>query len=247
MINMKRIAVIIMIISTLLLFAACGGDSEMSNEEKSEVITSQLDYEYLEQLFHYLPVYNAEDPVTDKEMEDLMQYSMLYAYMNNDAGSANMPTPLTAEDFTENAGPETGDQNYQETGYYAYVRVEGTQFDDIATMIGFDKARIEEILSDNGEYGMIKWDEGSIICMTDGLGGFFTECDVQIGETRNVDGKVEVDYDLTFTDHTSEPMKIATSTRTAFFELVDEGYVITEIRADDIQGVYSISEMNSRF
>ena len=241
---MKKLAVIIMMLAAMFVFAACGG-TEMSNEEKSEAIAAQLDYEYLEQLFHYLPVYNTEDPVTDKEMEDLVQYSMLYRYINHDLGNEDMPTLLGEDDVAEFAGPETSEQNLEETGFYAYIRVAGTQFDTIADLIGFDKARIQEILSDNGEYAMIKWDEDTIVCMTDGLGGFFTECDVEIGGTRNVDGKVEVDYDLTMTDYMTDPAKIITSTRTAVFELTDEGYVITEVRADDIQGVYSISEINS--
>lgn len=241
---MKKILVTIMVFATLLMFAACGS-GEMSNEDKSAAIVSQLDYEYLEKLFYYLPVYNAEDVVTDKEMEDLIQYSMLYRYINHDLGNENMPTPLGEENVMEFAGPENGEQNLEKTGYFAYIRVEGTQFDGIAETVGFDKTRIQEILSDNGEYAMIKWDEDTIVCMTDGLGGFFTEWDVEIGETREVEGKVEVDYDLTFTDYSMDPMKISTSTRTAVFELTDEGYVITEVRADDIQGVYSISELNS--
>jgi len=242
---MKKLAVIIMIFAAMFVFAACGGSTEMSNEEKSEAITAQLDYEYLEQLFHYLPVYNAEDPVTDKEMEDLIQYSMLYRYINHDLGNEDMPTPVREDEVTEFAGPDTSEQNLEKTGFYTYIRVPGTQFDKLADQICFDKARIKEILSDNGEYAMIKWDEDTIVCMTDGLGGFFTEWDVKVGETRAVEGKVEVDYDLTLTDYMTEPMKVITSTRTAVFELTDEGYVITEVRADDIQGVYSISELNS--
>ncbi|MDD6880601.1 MAG: sigma-70 family RNA polymerase sigma factor [Firmicutes bacterium] len=211
---------------------------DMTPEQIEEKIISQLDYEFLEKLFYYLPIYGEADPVTENEMYTMMQYSTLYLYMNA-TESLDMPTFFDNDQYI--MIDSEADRTYE--GVFGnYIKVRGDQFNEIRRIIGFDKEINEEFFNTIDPYNQMMWEDGCIITGTDGLGGLFTDWQVEIVDTRPQNGIVEVDYILTMTDYRYFPQKVFTSERTAVFELTESGYIISSVREKDETQAKSIVE-----
>ena len=195
-------------------------------------------------------------------MEKLIFISLAFQYLNGEAGLTGedmLPTFFASDDFIEVAetdiekyfGTNLDESSYQMIANFAgqYMRVKGTQFDEIARIISFDKS-IEEFisgLSDGSEYFWGRWDNGTIMIFTGDIGGIPSNWDVVIEETVEKDSFVEVNYKLSYSAWDS-PEEIYESYRTAHIELVDGKYVITSIsESEDSNGAFSICEYYTSF
>jgi len=223
-------------------------EDSMTTEESEDEIMRQLDYNYLEQIFYYLPLYDSENPVTDEEMEQVITQSMIYQYTNitaNLEGEDKCPTFFNNDDYIE----IVDEANYEETKLYSYMRVEGTQFDEFARIVSFKKEINEEFINNltDPQYDpILVWDNDNILISTMGLGGLSPDWDVVMGETVEKDDCVEVNYRLDMTvspEWNNWEEYTYVSYRTAYIELKDGKYVIVKItESDESDGAVSIAE-----
>lgn len=210
---------------------------EPSPEEVETKIIAQLDYELLENLFYYLPVYNDENPISDDEMYSIIRQGISDTYLAQEID--NWPHLLDQSSIIE----VVLDADYEETGYYSYARVDGSSFDEIARVINFNKKIDEEFLYNvDPYYQSVKWDDGTMTISVDGMGSSGYDWNVDIVETRKVKGTIEIDYRLTMTEYTTQPETTSVSLRTAVLKLNDDKYIISSIGEKESTGAISVVE-----
>lgn len=225
------------IIAVLLIVIAIGGGLgikilydnyqqakiEKQQMEDEAVILAAIDKDYLENLLCYLPVFNEEKPIQDKQFQFLIDYSLAHEGFNQANSSLDLPTVLDGADGVE-CDIRDGDIKPLRS-----IKTSTAPFYEAARLMNYDVEITEDYIKQYDPTGYaITYEDGCIkyVFKSMGLTNFYWEA--EITNISNGGGKVAVSYQLRYFNMMEGTEHI--ESRAAMLVRSGDGYVVNDVK-----------------